>query len=236
MTTTDPTNTLRPRRPVATGGLLAASTRWGRKTGLTVVATLVMVVAGFWLKATTPDGPIVVTLNSWHSGLWGELATGIYRALSPLPALAIAVVLSAVVALIRRSLREGLGFGSILALAWLPTVVFKVLVDRPRPSASSLSFIYSPLQKDGSFPSGHTAFVTAVVVAFCYLSYRSVFRWLVVVLGIAAVAVVGTAVVSDGVHYPSDALASMFWVLMVTPLARNIAAALWRRRPQVRSS
>jgi undecaprenyl-diphosphatase len=58
-------------------------------------------------------------------------------------------------------------------------------------------------------------------------------------VGIAATAVVGLAVVSDGLHYPTDVLASIAWALAMAPTARLIvvdAGVGWLRRRQNRLS
>jgi undecaprenyl-diphosphatase len=57
----------------------------------------------------------------------------------------------------------------------------------------------------------------------------------VVVLGAAATAVIGLAVVSDGLHYPTGVLAAIVWALAMAPAARFIVVDLgvgWLRHRQ----
>lgn len=197
---------------------------------VTVAAGVLVLVLGFVMKSTQADLGIVAALNRLRSGLWGSISDAVYRGIEPVPALIITVIIALVVWLGSRSFRTALAFGAVVALTWLPVAVFKVIVDRPRPEASALAHPFSPAQTDGSFPSGHTAYIVALTIALWFLLRGTRWSWLVVVLGSASTLVVAAAVVSDGLHFPTDALASIIWALAMAPTARWFVVDVVLRR------
>lgn len=200
-----------------------------------VAAGVVVLALGFIVRGHPFDLGAVVFLNAAHVGAWGVIANGIYHFLSPVPAVILTAVLCAIVWGGSRSLRTAIAFGAVIALAWLPVAAFKIVVNRPRPDASVLSHAYTPAQVDGSFPSGHTAFVVALAFATWYLLRGT--RWArgVVVVGVVAVGVTAAAVVSDGLHYPTDALAAIIWTLAMAPFARYVVVDLGLSRIPARA-
>ncbi|MBS1672952.1 MAG: phosphatase PAP2 family protein [Actinobacteria bacterium] len=188
---------------------------------LVAVAGAVVVIAlGFAMRATQADQPLVVALNEAHTGLWGAFGSVVYRSIEPLPAVAITLVIAAAVWAVSRSLRTAILFGLTVAFTWLPVAAVKILVDRPRPDAALLAHPFSPLQTDGSFPSGHTAYIVALAIAFWFLLRDTRLAWLPIVLGVIATALVGLAVVSDGLHFPTDVLGSIVWTLTTAAAVR----------------
>ncbi|MBS1697007.1 MAG: phosphatase PAP2 family protein [Actinobacteria bacterium] len=201
-----------------------------------VIGAVAVIALGFVMKSTQADQQLVVTLNQTHTGWWGAVGSAVYRSIEPLPAVVITLVIAALVWAVSRSLRTAILFGLTVAFTWLPVAAVKVLVDRPRPDATLLAHPFSPLQTDGSFPSGHTAYVVALTVAFWFLLRGTRFSWIPVVLGIAATVLVGLAVVSDGLHFPTDVLGSVVWALTTAAAVRwlvvdVIAARVGRRSP-----
>ncbi len=81
---------------------------------------------------------------------------------------------------------------------------------------------FSPAQVDASYPSGHTAFVTALVVTIVLGLAAGRSRWLGRIIGGLLTLGVAVALVVDGVHFPSDVVASIVWGIAVAPLARMI--------------
>lgn len=201
------------RRPVAT-------------IAVAVVVGLVLLVTGLILRTDPFDLGVVVALNQVHTGTWGTFADLMYVGVGPAAAVVLTIVLAGIIWLVSRSFLTAISFGLVVAVTWLPVAVLKLIVDRPRPGASSLSHLYVPAQVDGSYPSGHTAFVVALAFAAWFLLRDTRWRWLVVVLGAAATAVIGFAVVSDGLHYPTDVLASIVWALAMAPAAKFIVVDL----------
>ncbi len=96
----------------------------------------------------------------------------------------------------------------------------KLVVARPRPDVGVLTHPFVSTQADGSYPSGHTVFVAAVAMAFWFLWRDSRYRAVVVAGGAVATGLIGLAVIVDGLHYPSDVLASVVWSVTVAPTAR----------------
>ena len=225
---------VRTARPRPLTGIERATRRPLTAVVTAVVGALAVVALGFAMKATQADQAMVVALNQTHTGWWGALGSAVYRGIEPVPAVAITLVIAAAVWAGSRSLRTAILFGLTVAFTWLPVAAIKILVDRPRPDAALLAHPFSPLQTDGSFPSGHTAYVVALAIAFWFLLRGTRFSWLPVVLGVAATVVIGLAVVSDGLHFPTDVLGSVIWSLSTAAAVRwlivdVIAARIGRR-------
>jgi len=200
-----------------------------------VIGAIAVVALGSVMKATQADQSLVVAVNNGHTGAWGALASFLYKAIEPLPAVAITLVIAGIVWAVSRSLRTAILFGLTVAFTWLPVAAVKILVDRPRPDAALLAHPFSPLQTDGSFPSGHTAYVVALAITFWFLLRGTRYAWLPIVLGTVVTAVVGVAVVSDGLHFPTDVLGSIVWALTTAAAVRwlivDVIASRVRRRP-----
>ena len=202
-----------------------------------VIGAIAVVALGFIMKANQADQGLVIALNDTHTGLWGSIGTAIYRGIEPLPAVVITLVIAGIVWAGSRSLRTAILFGLTVAFTWLPVAAVKILVDRPRPDAALLAHPFSPLQTDGSFPSGHTAYIVALSIAFWFLLRDTRFAWAPIALGIVATAIIGFAVVSDGLHFPTDVLGSIIWALTTAAAVRwlivDVIAA--RVRPRIRN-
>ncbi|WP_295010981.1 phosphatase PAP2 family protein [uncultured Microbacterium sp.] len=185
--------------------------------------------------ATTPEHPdhaVVTALNTLHTGAWGAVASAVYRGIEPIPAVGITLAIATLVWWVSRSLRTAVLFGTTVALTWLPVAAIKLLVDRPRPDATLLAHPFVPAQPDGSFPSGHTAYVVALAFGFWFLLRHTRWAWAPVVFGVAMTAFVGLAVVSDGLHFPTDVLGSVVWAVSTACAVRWIvvdlvAARVW---------
>ncbi len=64
--------------------------------------------------------------------------------------------------------------------------------------------------------------MTALVVTLVLATAVGGRRWIVAIAGGLLIAGVGTALVINGVHFPSDVLASIAWGIVVAPLARML--------------
>lgn len=170
------------------------------------------------------DAAVSQSLNSLHTGVLGAVSSGLYSVFEPPFAIAITVVLSAVIWLVTRNIRIGVSFAAVIAITWLPTVAVKLLVHRSRPNPLTLAHPFA-VQPDASYPSGHVAFVTALVVVLILLARGSRLRWLVVVLGSLLVVVLSVALVVDGAHFSTDVIASIVWSTGLVPLV----LFLWTR-------
>lgn len=106
-------------------------------------------------------------------------------------------------------------WGVSVAGAAALNLVMKLLFHRPRPE------LWPRLvqEHDASFPSGHSMYSAALVTALILLAWRTPYRWLALVLGVAFSGAVGLSRLYLGVHYPTDVvcgwLTGLAWVLGV---------------------
>lgn len=211
---------LRPhRRESEVNGILDPSRYPLASVALAVAAVVVITVVGFTLGSV--DLGLAKALNELHTGALGAFTTAVYHVISPGPAIGITVVVVGVIWWRARDLRPALAFGGTIAITWVPSAVVKELVHRARPDVSVLPHPF-PVQPDPSYPSGHTVYITAFVIALVWVLRDSRWHHLAVTLGIVAIVVVFFAVAIDAVHYPTDAAASILWSLAVAPGVRVV--------------
>jgi len=203
-------------------GILRPTTSGTRAIVVAVAAAVLITVCGFVLKAHSVDLSGDIDLNRLRTGLVGALATGIYQIFSPVPAVLITVVLTAVIWARSKDLRVAAAFAGVVAATWLPSAAIKLLVRRPRPESTLLSHPYTPALTDASYPSGHTVFVTTLAIALVLVLRSTRWQATATTIGAVVVAVVAVALVTDGVHFPSDVIASIVWALAVAPAVRYV--------------
>lgn len=183
-------------------------------------AFVLLVASGIALRPGQDLG-LARALNDLHTGAVGTVASATYLVFEPLPSMALTAAVAAVIWLVR-GLRTGVAFAGVVACTWIPTELIKVIVHRGRPDINLMPYPFLPVQTDSSFPSGHTAFIVALVVALAFVFRGKRWRWLVVGGGAIVIALVALALAVDAVHYPSDIAASVAWSLAVAPAARLI--------------
>ncbi len=186
---------------------------------LAVVAVIVITGVGFTLG--TVDLGLSKALNALHTGALGAFTDGVYHVISPAPAIAITFVVVGVIWWRTRDLRPALAFGGTIAITWIPSAVVKEIVHRARPDVAVLPHPF-PVQPDPGYPSGHTVYITAFVIALIWLLRENRWHRVVLVAGTVAIVVVFFAVSIDAVHYPTDAAASILWSLAVAPGVRVV--------------
>lgn len=187
-----------------------------------MVGVVLLVVVGFVLRARPVDAGLARALNSLHVGVLGAFGSAVYTVFEPVPAVLLTMVLTGLVWARTRRLVTAAAFAGVVALTWIPSDLLKVVVGRPRPDGSVLPHPFVPVQPDASFPSGHTVFVVALVLAGLMLVPAGPRRRVLAVLGGVVVLVVATALAVDGVHWPTDVVASVVWALAVAPVARIV--------------
>lgn len=206
---------------------------------LAVVAVIVITGVGFTLG--TVDLGLSKALNALHTGALGAFTDGVYHVISPAPAIAITFVVVGVIWWRTRDLRPALAFGGTIAITWIPSAVVKEIVHRARPDVAVLPHPF-PVQPDPGYPSGHTVYITAFVIALIWLLRENRWHRVVLVAGTVAIVVVFFAVSIDAVHYPTDAAASILWSLAVAPGVRVVwvdwlmPRVPFLRRPRSRSA
>jgi len=174
---------------------------------------------------TSAELAVVSSLNELRVGVVGAVASLIYVILSPIPAIAMTAVATAVIWLITRRLTVAMTFAVVVAVAWLPSALVKALVHRPRPDPQFLSHPLANQPVDASYPSGHEVFIAAVaVVAFLMVS-GGLARALVAAAGVVGITAVGFSLVITGAHHPTDVAASVLWAVTTVPAIMLI----WRR-------
>ncbi|RKR73341.1 phosphatase PAP2 family protein [Frondihabitans australicus] len=194
------------------------------------VGAIAVVLAFGLILARTPgmtriDMSISVALTRLHTGAIGALGSAVYKIFSPVEAITLTALIAVAILVVSRNLRLAATFAALVAITWIPSDIVKILVHRLRPDADELPHHLTPMPTDPSYPSGHMVFVTTLVIAVVLLARGS--RWSALATGLGAVVVVVVALclVTDGVHYASDVIASIVWSLGVAPFVLE----LWNR-------
>lgn len=198
---------------------------------------LALLIIGMLLTAFPIDLPLVVAVNALHVGPVAAVTDGVYAALEPPFAALIVITAAGVVWWRAHRAADAALFTFTVAAAWLPIGVAKIIVARPRPDLSMLAHPHAPWPTDSSFPSGHTAFAAAFVLALWVVVGRGTrgSRPLLIVGG-AFVMLVAACVLINGIHYPTDVAASLIWIAVAVPVAHTLGAqalAAWGSRHRV---
>lgn len=203
--------------------------RIGRHSYAAVIA--VIAVLGLGLSTEHFTGDIVLTqlLNTMKTGAWGAIVDGIYFYLEPAYAVALSLILAASVGLVQRSIPRALAFGMTIALTWVPIVLLKVLFHRPRPLPQLLAHPMALEPRDWSFPSGYTAFVTAVAMALVLVSATEMGKKITRFLAPVLIVSISVCVLTLGVHFPTDVIGSVIWSLGLAPLMWALSLRMVKR-------
>jgi membrane-associated phospholipid phosphatase len=153
-----------------------------------------------------------------------DVSLALDRIFSPPFAAIIGLVAAAVVYLVTRKWGTVIHFVLLVAGTWLGSEVVKVIVHRPRPTAR-LADTLVPNPDPDSYPSGHVCFAVALGFAIFVLIARSRLRVIIGVLAVILALVTAASRVYLGVHYPTDAVAS----LVYSAAAFIGIEAIWRR-------
>lgn len=119
---------------------------------------------------------------------------------------------------------------------WFSVEVGKFVFQRARPPAAAVHALVVEHAPD-SFPSGHTAFVAALVAAlFVAAQGHRRLRTVVAALGIPLVLVVAGSRLEVGAHYLGDVVAAPMFavgtIMVLVALGGPAATSLRRRLPQ----
>ena len=202
--------------------LLAPSEHPATKLVVGLATIVFLISAGLALRAAPIDADLSRAMNGWHINGLGQVTALVYDLFSPVPAIVITVIVTSIVWALSGRMALAIAFAGTIALTWIPSDIVKIAVGRPRPDATLLPHPVAQMPVDPSYPSGHVAFVTALVLALVLMLKGTRWHRPAIVLGTIAVVVVVFSVAILGVHYPTDALASVGWALGVFPAARIV--------------
>ncbi|RKS93195.1 undecaprenyl-diphosphatase [Microbacterium sp. AG790] len=202
--------------------LLAPSEHPATKLVVGLATIVFLISAGLALRAAPIDADLSRAMNGWHIDGLGQVTALVYDLFSPVPAIVITVIVTGIVWALSGRVALAIAFAGTIALTWIPSDIVKIAVGRPRPDATLLPHPVAQMPVDPSYPSGHVVFVTALVLALVLMLKGTRWHRPAIVFGTVAVVVVVLSVAILGVHYPTDALASVLWALGVFPAARII--------------
>jgi len=209
-----------PARRSPDPGIFRRASHPAVQLGLAAAAFALLAVAGIALRPGQDLG-LARPLNELHTGALGVVASATYNVFEPVPSVVLTAAIAAMFWIVR-DLRTGAAFAGVVALTWIPAELLKLIVHRGRPDAHLMPYPFLPVQVNPSFPSGHTAFIVALVVALAFVARGT--RWHPIVVGVGTVLIVLVAVTLaiDAVHYPTDIAASIVWSLAIAPAARLV--------------
>jgi len=197
---------------------------------LAIAAAVVVAVIIFGLTVardsayTASDTRLLATVAGSRIPALVDLSLALDRLFSPVFAALIGLVASIIVYLVSRTWGTVVHFILLLAGSWLGSEVVKLLVHRPRPTAR-LADTLVPNPDPDSYPSGHACFAVGLGFAVFLLVARSRVRFIVAVLAVLLSLVAAVSRVYLGVHYPTDAVAS----LVYSAAALVGIEAIWKR-------
>ena len=174
---------------------------------------------------TGAERQLLVRLNgAWTPGL--DAAARWTNAVFSTPGAAVLIVLVvAAVALATRRMGDALFTGFAIGVVYSVVWVLKIIVGRPRPPALPHPVAGVVLDTSPSYPSGHTAIASALVVVVFIVVRRTDARWVVGVVGGLAMVWTAYSRLYVGAHYPDDVAASIVYAITAGPL---IYQALFR--------
>lgn len=171
------------------------------------------------------------SISATHVAVGLALAEFIAWFFSPPIAAPLTFVIAVAVWALTRSFTRALVFAVMVGVCWGATESMKFLVQRPRPH---LSATVVDVPTSFSFPSGHTAFACAIVLALLLTLRDWRYEWVVIVLGSGLMVLVAWSRMYLGVHFPTDVTAAVLLTVsvagVVIPLILNVAMPAVRGR------
>lgn len=183
-----------------------------------VVGALIVIVLGVLVRNSAFDLPVTHAFNELNTGFIETVTTAVYTIFGTKPSIVWIVLLSLIIMFTRKNIRTGLVFGLTVLFTWLPVAIMKMIYMRPRPDKAELAHPSQFDPADWSYPSGHTVIITITMVALIIVTTGTKVESVPRVLAPILVVLVGFTVLTLGVHFPTDMIASIIWGLTVTPL------------------
>lgn len=187
------------------------------RTTLLAVSGAALLLAGLLLglavtrigAARTGELAVDIAVADHRTGLLTAVARFFDVGLSPGVALALLLLVCGL--LWRRSNFAATAIALFTLVGWLSVEIGKAVVQRPRPPGATVHALVSETAAD-SYPSGHTAFAAALVIAIAttmtLLGRRATVVWAV---GLPLVLLVAASRLYLGVHYLADVTASVIF-------------------------
>ncbi|WP_459612534.1 phosphatase PAP2 family protein [Corynebacterium urogenitale] len=172
--------------------------------------------------------PLTQAMNSLNVGVFGDVVNFVYGSLQPIFSFGFCAAGVIIYAVRRHPWRPLISFAATVIFAWLPIVFLKKFYQRPRIDPADLPNPGDYVPHDWSYPSGHTAFVTAVVVAMLLATHATKAHNIARILGAVFILIIIGCVMTVGVHYFTDALASVIWAFTVGPVGWIIFNLVFR--------
>lgn len=186
---------------------------------LSICGALIVVIGGALISDSHFDAPVTRWFNSLNDGTLGAATNFVYSALQPIFS-ATACIVGITIYLVRRNpWRPLVAFAVTVVLAWLPVIIFKKVFQRPRIDFTTLENVPTYLPHDWAYPSGHTAFIVGLSVSLLIATYGTVAQRIVRCVAPIAILAVVLCVLMVGVHFVSDAIASVIWAFSLAPLS-----------------
>lgn len=187
---------------------------------------------------TAAEMNAVVAVNGFHAPVFDAIAQSIDVVFGPRFAVLVAVLAVVTAGLIGRSWWTALRMALLVAIPWAAVDVIKVIIQRPRPDMSLLVHPLLVEPTSFSYPSGHTAFATALGMSAVVMLSGWRYRAAAVVVAIVVALTTAWSRIYLGAHYPSDVFGSLLlvsvWCLCFGALMRNSRLLRpWRREEEV---
>ncbi|MCK2021576.1 phosphatase PAP2 family protein [Microbacterium sp. kSW2-24] len=186
---------------------------------------------------TNAETNAVVAVNGFHAPALDAIAQFIDVVFGPRFAVLVAVLAVVIAGMVGRSWWTALRMALLIAIPWAAADVIKVIIQRPRLDMSLLAHPILVEPTSFSYPSGHTAFATALGMSTVVM--LAGWRYRAAAIVVAAVVALTTAWsrMYLGAHYPSDVLGSLLlvsvWCLCLGALMRNSRLLHPQRREEV---
>ncbi|WP_315070638.1 phosphatase PAP2 family protein [uncultured Microbacterium sp.] len=186
---------------------------------------------------TTAETNAVIAVNGFHNPVFDAIAHSIDVVFGPRFAVLVAVMAVAIAGLIGRSWWTALRMAVLIAVPWAAADIIKVIIQRPRPDMSLLAHPILVEPTSFSYPSGHTAFATALGMSAVVMLAGWRHRGGVIAVAVVVALTTAWSRMYLGAHYPSDVIGSLFlvsvWVICIGALTTNSRLAGPRRREEV---
>ena len=199
-----------------------------------LVVVLLVAIAGVFIRdsaaANQAELSFLHDLSAMHTPLLTPLALAINTGFGPVGAVIVSLIVAVVIGVSAGGAWPAVRFGLLVAVPWLVVDIVKAVVSRPRPDASVLVEQIVREPASASYPSGHTAFATALGVALVWTVLSRTRRGVPIAIAVLVAAVLALVTAWSrmylGVHHPTDVTASLLLVPVVSTAVFAVAESL----------